>query len=64
MNMTEGHDNVYYTAWKLLLQHCTSCDDTDPLDGFTDHASMMRWFMKMGEELHRQREDDKKWVTK
>jgi len=55
--MTEGHDSVYYTAWKLLLQHCTSRYDIDPLTGFTDHKSMMYWFMRMAEELHRPREE-------
>ena len=55
--MTEGHDNVHYTAWRLLLKHFISCHDIDPLTGFTDHKSMMYWFMRMAQELHRPREE-------
>ncbi len=50
--MTEGHDNVHYTAWRLLLKHFITCEG-DPSQGFTDHKSMMHWFMRMAQELHR-----------
>ena len=53
--MTIGNDNVHYTAWRLLLKHFIQCnnENDDPMQGFTNHQSMMYWFMRMAQELHR-----------